>query len=628
MKPDKATVYEIFQLEKRYVVPLYQRPYVWTREEQWEPLWKDIEDKAKTLLLGKTPAPHFLGAIVLSQIRVGIRQIAASLVIDGQQRLTTLQVFLAAFRDVVVQFSKAAVDEEATRTLATISRKLSDIVEHSDVLGASEDRFKVWPTNADRTAFESVMTAGSRPALDERFPIQFEGKRKKKAVPGPNLVETYRFFDEAIRTFVDQEGHERKDTCLNLFGAISRCLQLVVIDLDEGDDPQVIFETLNARGEPLLASDLIRNLVFARAGGNADALYASHWKPFDEVRPDGRPGFWKQEVKVGRETRFRLDLFFQHFLSCRAEQVIPLTHLYREFRAWWQTESVRSANESLDEVRRFSDVYSSFFEPETIRSTDRRLSTIASRLLTLDTSTVYPLLLFLVVEMKGRIPPEERDQILTDLESFLVRRSVCNITSKNYNRFFSSLLTELRGTSALSANLFRSRLAVGSGVDRWPDDKDFENAWLRDPVYERLKSPGVQMVLRAIHDAMLTRKQEPIAIPALTVEHVMPSAWRNHWPAPAQTESATDQDETAEERRDRIIHSFGNLTILTQALNSGVRDSPFEDKRLEITKSLLLLNAYFRDVTNWDETAILVRGRQLFEFAKTIWPRPSNGSDG
>lgn len=119
--------------------------------------------------------------------------------------------------------------------------------------------------------------------------------------------------------------------------------------------------------------------------------------------------------------------------------------------------------------------------------------------------------------------------------------------------------------------------------------------------------------------------QEKIEVPdGLTVEHVMPQAWRNEWTPPPAIETASTQDETVEQRRDRLIHTFGNLTLLTQALNSDIRDDAFARKRPEITKqSLLLLNAYFQDRTIWDEEAILQRGRALFEHEKAIWPSPA-----
>lgn len=632
MRPDKATVYEVFQLEKRYVVPLYQRPYVWKEDDNWAPLWEDVETKAHAMTASEAVSPHFLGAIVLSQARVGLRQIAASQVIDGQQRLTTLQVLLAAFRDAIGELSRGDGDDETKETLGTIFKMLGQITEHPNVLGAKEDRFKVWPTNADRTAYEAVMTARSRAALDARFPVQYVGKRKKTAVPGPLLVEAYRFFEGRVRTFLTEAAATRasgvKDGALGLFEAIRHGLQLVVIDLEEGDDPQVIFETLNARGEPLLPSDLIRNVVFHGAGRDADALYEQHWHEFDRTASDGTAGFWKKDATQGREKRPVLDLFFHSYLTSRAEAVVPIGHLFGEFRAWWRRESARPIGEVLAELRRYGDAYRSFHEPGLLGPDDERLATFVRRLRILDTAMVYPVLLFLVVEAAERLDRTERDAMLVDLESFLVRRWICGVTAKNYNRFFPALVADLRREQRLNRQFLRARLARGSGVDRWPTDKEFEPVWHREPAYHRLGSPGVRMVLAAIHGALLSKKQERVEIPhELTVEHVMPLAWRNHWCPPPEGTLLSAGDESAQERRDRLLHAFGNLTLLTHELNSNVRDDAYVNKRPEITKqSLLLLNAYFQEIDSWDEDRILERSRLLLEHAKRIWPSPPEGA--
>ena len=447
----------------------------------------------------------FARAIVLSQLKVGLRQISASQVIDGQQRLTTLQVLLAAFRDVVAEIAEHENDPEPKETLGTVHKMLLQVTEHANVLGAKEDRFKVWPTNADRTAYEAIMTAGSRAALDSKYPQQFVGKRKKSPVPGPRLVEAYRFFSDRVREFAAKDApsrtYDQKDAALGLFEAIRRCLQLVVIDLEESDDPQVIFETLNARGEPLLPSDLIRNLVFSKAGSQADALYESHWQPYDANHADGSPGFWKAKVKQGREVRPVLDLFFHSYLSCRAERVIPLGHLFDEFRQWWDSEKSRPVGSLLDEVRRYSDAYWSFQDPSRLGSADVRLATFVRRLRVLDTAMVYPVLLHLVVETEGRIDRSQRDDMLTALESFLIRRWLCNVTTTvggssasaiSYKRY----LVDSQGRSfAQPTRLRLPSLPGGRGIlfrlcsQSWiairrhaaPDERASRRTWSRAP---------------------------------------------------------------------------------------------------------------------------------------------------
>ncbi len=162
MKPDKLTVHDLFQRERRYTVPLYQRAYVWNKDEQWEPLWEDIERQAEACLESESQVAkrsHFLGAIVLNVAKIVGSGVARSEVIDGQQRLTTLQLFLAVLRDYA--------DEVCSIHVA----KLRRLTINEDEKDGSEGSFKVWPTNADRSAFRTVMTAGSLSAVMKAFGV-------------------------------------------------------------------------------------------------------------------------------------------------------------------------------------------------------------------------------------------------------------------------------------------------------------------------------------------------------------------------------------------------------------------------------------------------------------------------
>jgi uncharacterized protein with ParB-like and HNH nuclease domain len=162
MKPEKMTVLEVFQRERRLCVPLFQRAYVWNRDSQWEPLWEDVMRQAEAHLdahAGTTVRTHFLGAIVISLANVQGRSVARADVIDGQQRLTTLQLMLAALRDV------AAAADADPEDVDTFNRHTSNPVRDK----ASVELFKVWPTNSDRDDFAATMRAGSVDALSKKF---------------------------------------------------------------------------------------------------------------------------------------------------------------------------------------------------------------------------------------------------------------------------------------------------------------------------------------------------------------------------------------------------------------------------------------------------------------------------
>lgn len=663
MKTDKISLADLFEKQRRYLVPLFQRGYVWTLHDQLKPLWRDIAEQARFLasapaVPGKHIRRHFLGAVVFNQVNPGVRHVPVSEVIDGQQRLTTLQILLAAFRD-----AAAPLENQF------LTAKLKRLTENEGPYPEPSERFKVWPTNAFRDEFQGILTAGSVSEVRNRFPRVRQGR---KWLPRPLLVDGYLFFHETITQFLKgvpiEEADEWGETddldavILEVLGArttagesnsapldlgraellletLTGHIQLVEISLEGEDDPQIIFETLNARGAPLKPSDLVRNFVFlfaTRRGEDVSAIYERSWKEFDEA-PATYPKsetkrFWKDSERQGRLRSTRLDLFLFHYITYRTASELKLSHIFQEFRDWWEdVESERVTSDELTTLRRSADTYRGLVVPDV----KERLGTFAYRLKVLDTTTLYPLVL-LLVERRSAILDADFYGILQDLESYLVRRAVCGLTPKNYNRVFLALLKSLVAAKRAPdrATVRAELLALEGDSAVWPDDALFERNWLYEPIYLRTKpTPKVRMILEALEAALYTSKQESVPLPdplthPLTIEHVMPqNGDEKVWPRPAKSDDGT-WDLEAIQRRSQRLHSVGNLTLLTQPLNSAISNGPFAAKRKEITsKSVLQLNAYFQDFKDWDlwtEEAILARGRKLLEVAKTVWPHPGN----
>ncbi len=397
---------------------------------------------------------------------------------------------------------------------------------------------------------------------------------------------------------------------------------------------QVIFETLNARGVPLEPSDLIRNFVFmyaTRRGEDIEALYAKHWQEFDTA--PALPGrsetkrFWKDMERQGRLRRSRLDLFLFHFVTSRAERELTIGHLFQEFRDWWVSVPERATDAELGAMRKSSDVFKSLLLPDK----ESRFGVFASRLRVLDTTTVYPVMLF-IGERRSGMSADDFNGLLEDLESYLIRRMVCSLTTKNYNKVFLGVLKALRKAETISRAALRAELLGLEGESSvWPNDDLFRRHWLSDPVYNTLGSARTQMVLTALDLALDTPRQERIRIDEwLSVEHVMPqSASLSDWPYPPTAGAGEGPIDERLLRRAALLHSFGNLTLLTQSLNSAVSNGPFSAKRAEIAQqSRLRLNSYFQrfgDTDTWDEDALVRRGEGLFTLACRVWPRPADG---
>ena len=394
--------------------------------------------------------------------------------------------------------------------------------------------------------------------------------------------------------------------------------------MEDGDDPQVIFETLNARGVPLLPSDLLRNFVFleaTRRHEDVPKLYQNYWSAYDTG--SSHDGFWKQEQTQGRIKRPRLDLFIFHYLTAQTQREIPIKHLYQEFRAWWLNHCT-VVEDGLKDLQVASLAYHSLLQPKG----QSRLDIFCNRLKVLDVGTVYPILLLLTATQADKVTTADLPGMISDLESYLVRRYVCGLTTKNYNNIFLSLLKKLGETDPINRATLRAALSALQGDSvRWPNDTDFEKAWLTVPVYRDLKSQRTSLVLEALDLQLETSKQEQLHIVSnLSVEHIMPQLWSHvAWPFyDDATIIAADEDEIA--KREQLLHTFGNLTLLTQPLNSSVSNGAFAKKRPEITKqSKLQMNAYFQKfqpADPWNEETIKARGKSLFQTALEIWPAP------
>lgn len=593
MKTDSLSLKNLFVLEKRWVVPLYQRPYVWKQEEQWEPLWDDVRGIAERIVAGQPARAHFLGAVVLEQLSVGTGQVDARLVIDGQQRLTTLQLAIAALRDLCHE----AGDDESVRWLLKISA--NDELRDPE----SDERFKVWPTNVDRPAF--------RIAADPRSTDDPSRKAQAARASGASrIADAYEFFAKEFAAWIAAEG-EAEPRRRALRDVLRDWLYLVVIDLEKDDEAQIIFETLNARGTPLLPMDLVKNHLFHAAAANGadlDRLYEKQWRELD-----AQNDFWRAEVRQGRLNRPRIDVFLQHYLTMKTSDEVPATHLFTVFKEHSETDT-SSAEEKIRALIHHARVFAAFSTaPEGTRK-----QSFFKRLAVLDTTTVFPFLLDLYARDDGA-DEAARDAILADLESYLIRRLVCQLTTKRYNQLFLALMNAVRGSDSAARAARAFLLAETSETSRWPDDEEFRKAWLSVPLYKAVTRPRLRMLLEVLEAATRTAKREDIVLrERLTVEHVMPQHWQEHWPLPAGLPA-----DTASARRNALVHCIGNLTLLTKSLNPSVSNGPWTSKRAAIqTHSALALNSHFHQLEQWDEEAIEMRSLALFERARQVWPRP------
>lgn len=612
MKANTHTPADIFGNLIRYVVPLYQRPYVWDKESQWQPLWDDVSALAGRVL--ETPAvygapdvvPHFLGAIVIDHLPGPVTHIQARSVIDGQQRLTTLQLLLDAAQAVTAKHGRA-IDAEALRA----------VVENNVALATEPDHvFKVWPTDRDQDAYRAAMRDNLKPSGE---------------LANARIAQCHAFFESAVREWarVEDAPVEAVERLAALTVTLRDKLRVVVIDLEPGDNAQVIFETLNHRGAPLLAADLVKNLLFQVAnaqGLDVDHLYKSYWRELDG-------DYWRQMVAQGRLFRPRADVFMHRWLVMKLQRDVPTDRVFTEFRDHVVNSPGVDIAAVFEQIATDAAVHRSW---ESLPETSVPGRFYYRVLQALDTQVVAPVFLWLTRHDETQMPHAERDRALGAIESWLVRRALVRATSKDYNNAMIDLLKALERDGPDSAGTSVERFLAGQSAESryWPDDARLQTALAGDRLYKTMTRPRLRMVLEALEDDARGPLGEGQSAPrGLTIEHVMPVAWREHWGADLQG------DEVAGLRRDDIVHTIGNLTLVNGKLNPTLSNRPWTDSEAVqrglgtkgkrdylLQHSQLKLNAalVYEHPDVWSEDDIRARTVAAVGRLTSIWPCPED----
>jgi hypothetical protein len=606
MKPFTRSIIDLFDGKRRYLIPLYQRQYSWREYPQIGLLWEDIERAVKRIEVDRSSLiPHFMGAIVISQVKTFGKQVQAFEVIDGQQRLTTFQLLLAALRDVAESHG------------SSYAREIGKYLLNEGVMEKEEERYKLWPSITDRRIFVKF--------LDSTTDLTgVAGLAENDELVGKASTAAYEAFRRRIDIHVNVGGTYQESRLEILFEALKSGLAVVSIELEGGDDPQTIFETLNSRGMPLSPADLLRNFIFQRAKGlgqsdgslNVDKLYEKHWLPLDR-------NFWRLQESRGRQTHSRLDWMLTDHLAMHIGDIVSIENLFAGYRKWTLDKNpFASVADELEAISTTAAVEQRLFAP---RENDPvgRFGRVANAF---DVSTAMPLAIYLATELS--VAPRLTEAFRA-LESYILRRDICGLTTKNYNRFFASLIPRLRTcgedkVDELIAYL-SSRLA---DIDRWPDDAEWQRNWVMREQYRPNRQPRLRYILETIERAKHTAMTEDLQIRSvLTIEHIMPQKWQTKWALPgmdgvAESDYGPDLSDRVR-ARNSIVNTIGNLTLITGALNTAVSNGHFSVKIPAVRAfAALALNRELHEFELWDESTIRQRGIALFELARAIWSSP------
>lgn len=516
---------ELLEGSKQYQVPLYQRTYSWSTS-QLERLWQDLTKLAEDRGT-HTGTTHFIGSLVLAPSPAnGPAGVAEFLVVDGQQRLTTLSILLCALRD---------------------HRATTEGVEHRDRINElyltnkwrpDQQRLKLLPTQADRPAYLACIDATPQAG-------------------GSDAIGTaYRFFRGQLVAADDPDDLTDID---RIEEAVIAGLALVSVTAQAGDNAHRIFESLNNTGLRLTQGDLLRNYLFMRLPTRGDAVYNSLWLPLQN-----------QLSSAELELLFWLDLV-------QRDPRIKQTDTYARQQA--RLDSLDGEDDIEAEVARFSrlgDLLKTILVPS--RESDLEVRRRLERLNAWGTTTVYPLLLHLLDRrQQGTATSEQIAQAMLYVESLFVRRLLIGQATNNLNRIMLSLVTEMSTELPVDEAV---RTYLSTGRKYYASDQDVRSAVQTIPFYLNGRPGQRALVLRWLEESY--GNKEPVDPTKLTIEHVMPQTPTPEWELELGTDLEPGEDFSI--AHESLVHTLGNLTLT--GYNSMLSNSAFIVKRPQLAAAV------------------------------------------
>lgn len=586
MKANPQIITQFINFNEKLSIPFFQRAYVW-QDDQWERLIADMK------FVSRTQMPYFMGSVILKEERGENGQVVGQTIIDGQQRITTLAIFYKVF----------SLIQNQTMWFNHTFRALDNslVIEHN------------YNTKKD---FERILNLETL----EDIPVDEKSS---------NILRAYDYFKREI---TDILAEDPKALDLNM---LPRMLTFVVINLDSNEDEQQIFDTINSLGVKLTTGELLKNYFYNKS---SIAEYEASWKPVFE-NDKVCLAYWGKEYSSGRTKRNNLEVFFYSFLMIKlqdpalrvsAEDKLyfgryeSLFNNYKAFINKYKVERQTLISEILD----YATVYKEnldFIKVDKDKGDEtpaeygiERINTI---IYGMETNTIIPYVLYV---LKNVADVNERNAIFKVLESYIIRRYICQSLNKNYNKLFAeNLIVNNILTAEALTNHFKSFRGGTLSTMAMPDDNEVRSAFKTSKLYNKQATCILYLLESALRNPMMGTELKPLG--GYTLEHMMPKKWRNKWSYPT---------EITEDERDKNLLTLGNLAIITQPLNSSIRDSDWQTKLngkgaktgLKVNAGGLITIQSALSQSEWNESTIEARASELAELSLKVWPNLQDDS--
>lgn len=521
-------------------IPVYQRNYDWT-EANVKRLLEDIN------IVVQDKKPHFIGAIVYMESQNSDLGMPEYLIIDGQQRLTTITLLLQALRDLC--------GENDQRTADMIESFLTN------KYSTDEYKIKLKPIKSDNIQYEAL--------LNHKFDkIDQEGH-------------VYKNYEVAKKTFASwiNAGVIPQE----ILNALKQ-LQVVGIGLKKGeDDPQVIFESINSTGVALTNSDLIRNFLLM-SDHDQDRLFEDYWLPIENaLRRDN--------------DNYQLDLFFRQYVIMKSHTTVAERKVYSTFVTLFK-ENEYTHESALQELKKYVEIYSSFLYPEESSYSDKVKGYLAD-LKQLNQTTCYPFLMHLFADFENQVIDEQTlNKVLRLITIYLIRRSICNIPTNSLNGLFAYLYSRVFRISANKDKYyeaFNKYLFAQNNKNAVPDDEQLRFALVHNNFYQNL--PLSRLLMLDIENG---DTKEKLSTGNLTIEHIMPQTLSKSW-----RQYISDKD------HEEYVHTLGNLSITGYNSEMSNKSFEEKKKILKQNSRVQILNEDVVDKDKWTIQDITNRSKRL-----------------
>jgi uncharacterized protein with ParB-like and HNH nuclease domain len=573
MKASETTLRELLEGTKQFQVPLFQRRYSWNKT-YWLTLWEDLIN----IYDGEVEGGYFIGTIVTQSTPGTAHGISPFIVIDGQQRLTTITLLLAVVRNLF----KLGEDENSAdeiNQLYLVNKFKKD-----------DDFYKFLPTQRDRGIYKDIIDPVNN----------HENTINRADEESSNIMQAFNFFTKQVNTAIKNQEVELE----KLKHVILDRLILVSITSDDRDNPYLIFESLNNKGLDLTQSDLIRNYVFMQfPQSEREKIYKDSWLSLEQKFKDNSQGSGKELDGLTQ--------FFWFYLRKNGNSIAE-KEIYKQMRCGFDDSN--NKHHKLDELIRFSGYYERlrFYEKEP----NVKLRKYFQGFLRLDfkTCNVFLLNIFELYD-RSQISMDEFQEILCLLESYFIRRLFTGTSTMALSKIFDNLYGDLlsKDTGNITHRL-RVTLKGYTGNKIFPANEEFKAAVISQKIYKPAKIDRVKFILERLEEHIVSKTKEEVSVNSsgLTIEHIMPQSLSPEWKKGLGDEYNTIHD--------RWVHTLANLTLTAD--NPALSNKIFAEKKKLYEESKLNLNKYFDSLDTWNADTIEERANELADMAIEIWPMP------